>query len=64
MSVEAQVAVTPVPPLTLPARPAIDPASYFHRVWPPIALAIGLIVTAGWISLLAYGLFELREVIF
>jgi hypothetical protein len=64
MSVEARVAVTPVPPPTPPAPSAIDPVSYVHRVWPPIVLAIGLIVTAAWIGLLIYGLFELREVIF
>jgi len=64
MSVEAQVGVTQIPPQTPTASSGVDRVSYFHRVWPPIVLAIGLIVTAAWIGLLIYGLFELREMIF
>ena len=54
---------TPVPPLTLPARAAIDPASYYYRIRPRTVLAIGLFVTAAWISLLVCGLFKLPEML-
>ena len=64
MSVEAQVSVTRVLPETPAASSGIDLASYFHRIWPPIALAIGLIITVAWIGFLVWGLFELREMLF
>lgn len=62
MIVEA--GATPLPPLTLPARAKIDPASYYYRIWPRTVFAIGLIVTAAWIGLLVYELFNLLEMIF
>lgn len=64
MSVEAQVGVPRVLPETLAAPSGIDLASYFHQIWPPIALAIGLIITVAWIGFLAWGLFKLREMLF
>ena len=64
MIVEAQVGATPLPPLTLPARPKIDPTSYYYRRWPRTLLAIGLIVTAAWVGLLVYELFNLVEMLF
>ena len=64
MIVEAQVGATPLPPLTLPARAKIDPASYYYRRWPRTVFAIGLIVTAAWIGLLVYELFNLVEMLF
>jgi len=62
--VEAQVSATPLPPLTLPARAKIDPASYYYRRWPRTLFAIGLIVTAAWVGLLVYELFNLVEMLF
>jgi len=62
--VEAQVGATPLPPLTLPARAKIDPASYYYRRWPRTLFAIGLIVTAAWVGLLVYELFNLVEMLF
>ena len=62
MIVEA--GATLLPPLTLPARVRIDPASYYYRRWPRTLFAIGLIVTAAWIGLLLYELFNLLEMIF
>jgi hypothetical protein len=62
MIVEA--GATPLPPLTLPARAKIDPASYYYRRWPRTLIAIGLIVTATWIGLLLCALFKLREMLF
>ena len=64
MIVEAQVGATPLPPLTLPARAKIDPASYYYRRWPRMVFAIGLIITAAWIRLLVCALFKLREMLF
>ena len=64
MIVEAQVGATPLPPLTLPARAKIDPASYYYRRWPRMVFAIGLIVTAVWVGLLVCALFKLREMLF
>jgi hypothetical protein len=64
MSVEAQADVTRVLPETPAAPSGVDLASYFHRIWPPIALAIGLIITVAWIGFLVWGLFELREMLF
>jgi hypothetical protein len=64
MIVEAQVSATPLPPLALPARAKIDPASYYYRRWPRIVFAIGLIITAAWIGLLVYELFNLLETLF
>ena len=40
MIVEAQVGATPLPPLTLPARAKIDPASYYYRLWPAASLSV------------------------
>ena len=62
MIVEA--GATLLPPLTLPARAKIDPASYYYRRWPRTLIAIGLIVTAAWIGLLLCALFKLREMLF
>jgi hypothetical protein len=62
MIVEA--GATHLPPLTLPARAKIDPASYYYRRWPRTLIAIGLIVTAAWIGLLLCALFKLREMLF
>ena len=64
MIVEAQVGATSHPPLTLPARAKNDPASYYYRRWPRMVFAVGLIVTAAWIGLLLYELFNLLEMIF
>jgi hypothetical protein len=33
--------------------------SFFHRVWPPAAIVVGLILTVIWIGTLGYGLFKL-----
>lgn len=33
--------------------------SFFHRVWPPAAIVVGLIITVIWIGTLGYGLFKL-----
>lgn len=62
MIVEA--GATPLPPLTPPARAKIDPASYSYRRWPRTVFAIGLIVTAAWIGLLVYELFNLLKMMF
>jgi len=51
MSLEAQVLTAPSSTKGL--------SSLFHRVWPPVAIVFGLIVTVGWIGLLGYGIFEL-----
>jgi hypothetical protein len=64
MIVEAQVSATPLPPLTLPARAKIDPASYYYRRRPRTLFAIGLIVTGAWIGLLVYELFNLLKMLF
>jgi hypothetical protein len=64
MIVEAQVGATPLPPLTLPARAKNDPASYYYRRWPRMVFAIGLIITAAWVGLLVYELFNLVEMLF
>ena len=64
MIVEAQVGATPLPPLTLSARAKIDLASYYYRRWPRMVFAIGLIVTAAWVGLLVYELFNLVEMLF
>jgi hypothetical protein len=36
----------------------------FHRVWPPAALAVGLIGTMAWVGLVGYGVFKLGELAF
>jgi hypothetical protein len=36
----------------------------FHRVWPPAALAVGLIATMAWIGVLGYELFKLSALTF
>ena len=33
--------------------------SMFHRIWPALVLAAGLIVTVAWMGLLGYGLVKL-----
>jgi hypothetical protein len=33
--------------------------SLFDRVWPPAAILVGLTITAAWVGILGYGLFEL-----
>jgi hypothetical protein len=33
--------------------------SFFHRVWPALGLAVGLIVTIAWMGLLGYGIIKL-----
>ncbi len=63
MIVEAQVIVT-LTALTPPAHFSVNRISYLDRVWPPTAIAVGLIATAAWISSIAYGLFELLELAF
>jgi hypothetical protein len=30
--------------------------SFFHRVWPPAVIIIGIAVTMAWTALLGYGL--------
>jgi len=52
MTVETQVVAQPLPH----CPHAISP---FHRVWPPAALALAVIITAAWSSFLGYGLFQL-----
>ena len=64
MIVEAQVGATPLPPQTLPSRAKLDPASYYYRRWLRMVFAVGLIVTAAWVGLLVYELFNLVEMLF
>jgi hypothetical protein len=64
MIVEAQVGATPLPPLIPPGRAKNDPASYYYRRWLRMVFAIGLIVTAAWVGLLVYELFNLVEMLF
>jgi hypothetical protein len=59
-----QVIFAPAPPAEIAAPSAVDPVSYFHRVWPPTLIAFGVVATGAWISLLSYGLFELGELVF
>ena len=59
-----QAIVAPAPPRKIGASSAAAPVPYFHRVWPPTGLAIGVVATAVWVSLLSYGLFELGELVF
>ena len=59
----AQAAVAPVSSLTK-AVPSGDAVSYFHRTWPPTALAVVFIINGVWIGLLGYGLFTMGEKVF
>lgn len=56
---ETQGAVMPSRALALTPPPVAQPTSLFHRIWPPAAIAIGLIATVAWMGLLGYGLFQL-----
>jgi hypothetical protein len=56
---ETQGAVMPSRALALTPPAMARPTSLFHRIWPPLAIAIGLIATVAWMSLLGYGLFQL-----
>jgi hypothetical protein len=53
----------PVSSLTIAVPAVIDPVSYIYRAWPPIALAVALLINAAWIGLLAYGVFELGAMV-
>jgi predicted small integral membrane protein len=44
---EAQVVVTPVPPISL-----------FDRIWPVASLTTAAIVDLAWMGLIGYGLFQ------
>jgi hypothetical protein len=51
------------------AAPAIlatvnDSTLYFHQIWPPVVIALGLGLSAAWASLLGYGLIELVSLAF
>ena len=35
-----------------------------HRSWPPVVVAIGLMVTLAWIGLFGFGLFKLSHLVF
>jgi hypothetical protein len=37
----------------------VDVVVLWHRVWPPTALAVALIVDVAWVGLLGYGLVKL-----
>ena len=37
----------------------VDFVAWWHRVWPPTALAAAMIVDAAWIGLLGYGVVKL-----
>jgi len=37
----------------------VDVVAWWHRVWPPTALAVALLIDAAWIGLLSYGLMRL-----
>jgi len=37
----------------------VDVVAWWHRVWPPAALAVALIVDVTWVGLLSYGLVKL-----
>ena len=66
MNIKAQVGATPLRPLTLPARAKLirlHLLSYYRRT-PRTFFAIGLIVTAAWVGLLVYELFNLLEMLF
>jgi hypothetical protein len=51
-------------PLTKAVPAVIEPGSHFRRAWPPIFLAVALLINAAWIGLLAFGLFELVAAVF
>jgi hypothetical protein len=55
---------TSVLPLKVAVPLGVDLDSYFHRAWPPIALAVVLMINTAWIGLLAYGAFELGGRVF
>jgi hypothetical protein len=44
------------------AIPSTDPI--FQRIWPPVAIACGVGLTAGWVALLGYGAFKVVELAF
>jgi hypothetical protein len=60
----ADLVVTSALPVKIAAPSGVDLVSYFHRAWPPIALAAALMINTAWIGLLAYGAFELGERVF
>ena len=60
----ARVAVMSVSPLTIAVPAVIEPVSYIHRAWPPMALTVALLINAAWIGLLAYGAVELVAAVF
>jgi hypothetical protein len=35
--------------------------SFHFRIWPIVALVVGLLLTLAWTAFLGYGLFELAE---
>jgi len=37
----------------------VDVVALWHRAWPPVALAVALIVDVAWVVLLGYGLVKL-----
>jgi hypothetical protein len=49
-----------------PAVPAAvdDSTLYFHQIWPPVVIALGLGLSVAWASLLGYGLIELVSLAF
>jgi hypothetical protein len=49
-----------------PAVPAAvdDSTLYFHQIWPPVVIALGLGLSVAWASLLGYGFVELVSLAF
>jgi len=47
------------PAISAASRSAPAAQPFFHRIWPPAIIALGLGLTAAWISFLGYGLVSL-----
>jgi hypothetical protein len=58
---EAEVVVTPIPPLTSDLPFVTQPISLFRRIWPVAGLVAAIIANLAWMAFLGHGLFKLVE---
>jgi hypothetical protein len=58
---EAEVVVTPIPPLTSDLSFIPEAISLFHRIWPVAGLAAAMIVNVVWMGFLGFGFFKLVQ---
>jgi predicted phage tail protein len=58
-SLMSQTETTIAPPASAASKTGL-----FHRIWPAGVIILAFILTAAWVSLLAYGLLSLIRLVF